>query len=95
MKYILILGLGLLIGYLIFSRKNKGNFISEQSEQKSENKRKILELLNTKHQITNTDIENHLGVSDASATRYLDELEKERKVKQFGKTGKHVYYEKI
>ena len=94
MKYLIILAIGLMLGYFIFSRKNKENFISEQTEQKAENKRKILDLLNTKRQINNTDIENHLGVSDATATRYLDELEKEREVKQVVATGKHVYYEK-
>jgi len=39
-------------------------------------------------------VENLLLVSDATATRYLDELEKEGKIKQVGKTGKGVFYEK-
>lgn len=95
MKYILILAIGLMLGYLIFYRKGKGNFISEQGEQKAENIRKVLELLNTKHPITNNDVESYLGVSDATATRYLDELEKEGKLVQVGKTGRYVYYERI
>ena len=94
MKYLLILAIGIVIG-LIFSRKRKGNLISEQSEQKSKNKRKILELLNTKHPITNNDVQELLKTSDASATRYLDELEKEGEIKQVGKTGKYVYYERV
>ncbi len=36
-----------------------------------------------------------LGVLDASATRYLDELEKKDRVKQVGRTGKYVYYKKV
>jgi predicted HTH transcriptional regulator len=34
-------------------------------------------------------------VSDATATRYLEILEKENKIKQTGKTGKGVTYTKI
>ena len=36
-----------------------------------------------------------LHVSDATATRYLEILEKENKIKQVGKTGKGVSYTKI
>ena len=94
MKYILILAIGIIIG-LVFSCKSKGDFISERSEQKEENKRKILELFNAKHPITNNYVETSLGVSDATATRYLRELEKEGKLVQVGKTGKYVYYERV
>lgn len=40
-------------------------------------------------------MEKLLHVSDATATRYLDELEKEGKIKQVGTTGKHTRYERI
>jgi Fic family protein len=46
-----------------------------------------------KNTIANNEVEKLLGVSDASATRYLDELEKQGKVEQIGKTGKHVKYQ--
>jgi DNA-binding IclR family transcriptional regulator len=36
-----------------------------------------------------------LHVSDATATRYLETLEKEGKIKQVGKSGKYTHYEKI
>jgi len=36
-----------------------------------------------------------LEISDATATRYLDELEEEGLIKQVGKTGVSVYYKKI
>ncbi|MEK7642814.1 MAG: hypothetical protein AAB392_03400 [Patescibacteria group bacterium] len=45
--------------------------------------------------ITNDDVEKLLHVSDATATRYLNILEKEGKIKQIGKTGRNTYYEKI
>jgi len=46
----------------------------------------------TKKYLTNNDIEKLLGVSDATATRYLDELESDGKVIQKGKTGRYVKY---
>ena len=46
-------------------------------------------------QVTNDEVERLLRVSDATATRYLDLLEKEGKLRQEGKTGKHVVYVKI
>ncbi|KKQ03399.1 MAG: hypothetical protein US12_C0016G0009 [Parcubacteria group bacterium GW2011_GWA2_36_24] len=45
--------------------------------------------------ITNDEIEKFLHVSDATATRYLSQLEKEGKIKQVGKTGKGVSYSRI
>lgn len=65
---------------------------ASRTERKEENKDKILTLFQTKDQITNNDVETLLGVSDATATRYLDELEKGGKVIQIGKTGKAVTY---
>jgi predicted HTH transcriptional regulator len=65
--------------------------------EKEARKRKIMEFFGTSsnRKVTNNDIEELLGVSDATATRYLDELEKEGLIKQVGKTGNAVYYEKI
>jgi Fic family protein len=42
--------------------------------------------------ITNNDIENLLGVSDATAERYLNELEAEGELVQVGGTGRGVKY---
>jgi len=87
--------IGFLLGWTLASRKNKGGFISEQSENKERNKKAIFELLETNHPLTNNDVEKMLGISDATATRYFDELEREGKVRQVGKTGRHVYYERV
>jgi len=92
MKWLLILVIGIVIG-LVFSRRRSKSFNEKQSKNKENNKRKILESLNSK--FANADVESLLSVSDATATRYLDELEKEDKIKQVGKTGKHVHYEKV
>lgn len=67
----------------------------ERKKNKAEAKNKILELLKKKSEISNSDVKNLLSVSDATATRYLGELEKERKISQRGKTGKWVFYVKI
>ena len=65
-----------------------------QRTTKKDNKQKIINLLVTKNKITNNDIEKLLGVSNATAERYLDQLEKSGKIKQVGKTGKHTHYTK-
>lgn len=46
------------------------------------------------NKITNDEVEKLLRVSDATATRYLQTLEKEGKIQQVGVTGKAVWYEK-
>lgn len=64
-------------------------------EKKQEAKNKILEMLNGKRKVSNQDVVKMLGISSMSVVRYLDELEKEGKVKQIGKTGKKVFYQAI
>lgn len=63
-----------------------------QTQKKEENKEKILILFQTQASVTNNDIEKLLGVSDATATRYLSELESGGKVEQIGTTGRGVEY---
>ncbi|MCX6756296.1 MAG: hypothetical protein NTX85_03075 [Candidatus Nomurabacteria bacterium] len=56
---------------------------------------RILNMFTNKSKITNDEVEKFLHVSDATATRYLEILEKGNKIKQTGKTGKSVFYSKI
>ena len=56
---------------------------------------KVMSLFLKQSKITNDEVEKFLHVSDATATRYLSELEKEGKIKQNGKTGKGVSYSRI
>jgi ribosomal protein S25 len=56
---------------------------------------KILAELTKKGSITNDQVEKLLHVSDATATRYLSQLEKEGKIQQVGETGKSVKYLKF
>ena len=94
MNPILIFILGVLAGAAavrIFTAKTK----PEQTRQKEENLQKVLEFLASRGQLTNDDVQKLLGVSDATATRYLEELEKEGRIRQVGREGRGVYYEKI
>ena len=71
------------------------SLIEKQAEEKRRNKEAILGILETQSPLTNNHVEQLLGISDATAERYLQELENEGKVRQVGKTGKYVFYELI
>ena len=99
---IIIAFVGIGLGYWLARRKRAGE-VGEvelnlpagkagQREVKEENKQKVLEYLQTNDKMTNNDVERMLGVSDATATRYMDDLEKEGKVEQVGTTGNAVHY---
>ncbi len=55
---------------------------------------KVMTLFEDKPEITNDDVEKLLHVSDSTATRYLDELEKRGRITQRGTTGRGVIYTK-
>jgi hypothetical protein len=65
------------------------NMIQFRKRKKLE---KVMTLFLKKQKITNDEVEKFMHVSDATATRYLSQLEKEGKIKQSGKTGKSVFY---
>jgi hypothetical protein len=56
---------------------------------------RVMDLFAKRTNITNNQVADFLHVSDATATRYLQILENENKIRQVGKTGKGVKYEKI
>lgn len=81
-----------------FSQKRQENLLKaneKRYDKKFKGLEKILQLLTKQSKIANDEVEKLLRVSDATATRYLDILEKEGKIKQIGKTGKGVYYTKL
>jgi len=82
---ILIIGIG--AGYALAKQRSNA-----RQRKKEERKSKILELFKTRTEITNNDVEKLLGVSDASATNYLNELERAGKITQKGQTGRSVSY---
>ncbi len=85
---------------IISQTKNKARelLIKARSAIQSRKRKKldkVMAMFVKKNKITNDEVEKILHVSDATATRYLSQLEKEGKIKQNGKTGKWVYYSKI
>ncbi len=82
---------GIALG-MYLARRGKGDLISEQGERKAENKQRILAFVQTHGKIQNNDVEKLVGVSNATAERYLDELEHERKLTQHGVIGPDVFY---
>ena len=85
---------------IIVSNKNKIVELLEKAKNAIQfRKRKKLDkimVLFLKHKnITNDEVEKFLHVSDATATRYLSQLEKEGRIKQNGKTGHMVSYSRI
>ena len=84
--------IGIALGMYIARRKANAGFIAKQMEQKTENKQKILAFVQEHGKIQNNDVEKLVGVSNATAERYLDELEKEGKLTQHGVIGQGVFY---
>jgi len=92
MNYIILIIVGI-VGIILgtYLGRRRG----ENAREKEKNKQKILEFFESRERVVNNDIEKFLGVSDATATRYLDELEKQGEIRQVGKEGRFVYYERI
>jgi|SRR3989344_2957924 len=103
MKDIIILLIGFWVGYVLGKRRTKSeklktgelrreSGLSQAEVKKDENLVKVAEMFNSGREITNNDVEKVLGVSDATATRYLDKLEKDGKIVQIGREGRFVKY---
>jgi len=68
------------------------NMIQSRKRKKLD---KVMTMFAKQTKISNNEVEKFLHVSDATAERYLNILEKENKIKQTGKTGHSVFYSKI
>lgn len=93
----LIIGVvGIVIGYYLAVRRRVK--VSGSANKRGQEREKNLAILRKKFggdidkKVTNDEVEKLLGVSDATATRYLEELEREGAIEQIGKEGRHVYY---
>lgn len=64
-----------------------------QEEKKGSYKNSIMEILSESGKITHREIQTRLEISETSADRYLQELEKEGKIRQKG-SGRETYYVK-
>ncbi|PJE64669.1 MAG: hypothetical protein COU90_01265 [Candidatus Ryanbacteria bacterium CG10_big_fil_rev_8_21_14_0_10_43_42] len=65
---------------------------AEIQARKQKKLNKVMDFLLKEGRITNRDVQKALRVSDATAFRYLERLEKEGSIEQVGKTGKGVFY---
>jgi len=92
MNYFILVIVAIALGAYFGRSGLSGGLIAKQAKRKRENQRKIMEFLREKGKIQNNDVERLVGVSNATAERYLDELEKEGKLTQNGKIGQNVFY---
>ena len=83
---------GIALGMYLARQKSNNGLIAKQMDQKAANKQKILMFVQEHGKIQNNDVEKLVGVSTATAERYLDELEKEGKLTQHGVIGQGVFY---
>ncbi len=89
---LIIIGVtGIWLGYH-FAPRSKCDTVPKQSKNKRKRKEKIMGFLRENGEVRNNDIEKILGVSDSTAEKYLDELEKAGAILQNGKTGRNVFY---
>ena len=90
---------GGIVGYLIGVRKAPldSSASNGASEKKNENMTKLREYLKSQEgkQINNFEVRDLLNVSDTTACRYCDDLEKEGLIKQVGTDGPKVFYDKL
>jgi predicted HTH transcriptional regulator len=84
MTWLIFLLVGLAVGYWL------GKRMAEMAA--NPRREKVVGLFNEQSDITNDDVQRVLGVSDATATRVLDVLEKSGDIVQIGKTGAGVVY---
>lgn len=82
---------GIALGVYFIQRKDIG-LISKQSKTKAKNIEKVLDFVRENGKIKNDDVEKLVGVSNATAERYLNELEKQGKIEQHGVIGQNVFY---
>lgn len=80
--------------YLFYEIKEKvpGNLVEWYVADREKKKNLILDEIRKKGGITNNDVEKITQVSDATATRYLEDLERAGMIKQEGKSGRSVKY---
>lgn len=69
--------------------------LERQKKIKEAGKRRIMNFLGGEGRISNNEVEDLLKVSDATATRYLEELEQEGLIRQVGRHGRSVHYVKM
>lgn len=90
---ILMLIVGIAIGWLLFRRSPNSPF-TKRVVEKQQHLDKLRDFVENNPEVTNDAVRELLGVSDETAWRYLDELEQSGMIIQTGKTGRSVTYQK-
>ena len=89
----IIIGIVIAVGaYKLWKREHLPRSVLSQKREKDKRKEQILGMFKNKKEITNNNVEWLLGVADSTATKYLQELEKEGKIIQIGEKGRYVHY---
>lgn len=106
MNTIITLGIGFLLGYFLAKSKYERPTLALNDARHAEYEAALGKVLGmfadgrtasaeasaSRREVTNDDVEKELGVSDATATRYLDALEKQGRIEQIGEKGRFVKY---
>ncbi len=102
MNSYIIFAIGIVVGVilvrvLVGKNGSMSALIERQRAEKAEHRQKILAFFDQEvgKRVGNNDVQKLLMVSDATATRYLEELERESLIRQVGETGHAVYYERV
>lgn len=75
------------------SSADDGDAHDGRSVERDENLEKARALVRARGEVTNREVEKVLGVSDATATRYMDALEADGTVRQVD-AGRYTYYKR-
>jgi Fic family protein len=94
---LIIIGIvGVLLGFILGragAHRHLSSFVNtERYPLKERRKGMLLKHLKDRGELTNSEAQELLGVSDSTITLYFDELEEEGSVIQVGETGRGVYY---
>lgn len=98
MSQTILILIGIVIVALLLTRKGRQTAVGmcatalDQTVRKNVNKEKAVSFFREKGHVSNAELREALGISERSAVRYMDELEKEGKVEQVGNTGRGVTY---
>jgi Fic family protein len=100
LMYLLVGIAGVLVGSWLGRKRVKSKMASsavecvnkQASAEKEQHKEDIISFVRQQGKITNADVEKLCGVSDATATRYLQALEDEGVLSQHGGASKDTYY---
>ncbi len=90
---VVLVVLGLALGYF-WAQRRLSNVSSARDVNLQKNLEKIMALFAQHPTLTNMLIRQKLGFDDRTVVRYMDELERQGRVEQEGKTGTDVVYRK-